>query len=336
MTEAVHVTINQIILHILDSSIGAPVISSKEHPINNDIQEFMEAHLAKILKDHNGKAADFLEDSRVKSIAEEIFKDQRTFVKESGRIASILYEIILQQSEIPSADLLITTFQHQGQTFLGVLKFNYRPSFTHYIHEGEEGPHNSIIKYKTTLPGMGQKADEWAIISLDDYKITLFEREYEIDGEKRSYFSSDFLQSTTGISDMELAKKLKKQTEAFNKKFCNRDMQISDEFGKAIINSIEDEGIINIEKISERVFPNNHELKEVYLNHLENNGFDAKEVEIKEEVIEKVFSKRKIKTDHGIEINITLDNEDNNIEYLNNHDGTISILIKNINSLSYK
>lgn len=336
MTENANVTISKIILHILDSSLGAPIISTMEHPINEDIQEFMEVHLAKILKDDNGKAADFIQDSRLKSYLEIISNDQSNFVQASGEIAAILYDIMKQHTEIPSADLLVTTFQHQGQLFLGILKFNYRPSFIHMTYQEEEGQLNSIIKYKTTLPGIGNKADEWAIISLEDYRITIFEREYELNGEKRCYFSSDFLQSNTGTSDMQLAKKLKKHTEEFNKKFCNRDMQVSNDFGKAILNSIEEDGLINIEKISEEVFPNNNELKEIYVEHLEKNGFSEREIEIKEEIIEKVFSKRKIKTDHGIEINITLDNEDNNIEYINNHDGTISILIKNINSISYK
>ena len=49
------INIEKMILHILDSSIGMPVLSEKEHPYSGDIMEFMTTHIEKIFNDINIK-----------------------------------------------------------------------------------------------------------------------------------------------------------------------------------------------------------------------------------------------------------------------------------------
>ncbi|SCY65757.1 nucleoid-associated protein [Alkaliphilus peptidifermentans] len=335
--KSINVTINRIIVHILDTQLGMPILSLKEHLINEDIQEFMETHLSKALKDHHLKQASFIEsDNIIKKFTEVISQDQQEFIEISGEMAKYLYSIMIKNPSIPSADVMFCTFQCQDEWFLGILKFNYRSSFIHYTEETDEVRTNTIVKHQTTLPGLHQKVDECAIISLHNYSIKLLEKEYEINGEKKCYFSEEFLQCEGRQSDVTIAKNLKKITEKFTKKYCNQDMEVADSFGKAILGCVEEKGAIDIREITDRVFKNNSELKEEYIEHMLNSGFEENEVEIREDIAEKVFRKRKIKTNHGIEINLSLEDESNHVELINNQDGTISILIKNIDSISYK
>ena len=60
------------------------------------------------------------------------------------------------------------------------------------------------------------------------------------------------------------------------------------------------------------------------------------EVAPQNEATTKKFEKQYLKTDTGIEINIPMEQyqDANQVEFLTNPDGTISVLIKNINKIS--
>ncbi len=337
MQESNEIIIKKIIMHILDANVGMPILSNTEHPDNDDIVEFLESHIIKILKDQNLKPATFNnEDNSVVGFLQEIDEDDTMFIEDTGEMAKLIYNTMMKNPDIPSADLVFCTFELEQQNYIAILKFNYRYSYIHYTEDSQEGRINSIIKQKTALPNDSQKADEAAIINLTNMHIQLVEKEYEINGEKQYYFSKLFLKCNNRQSELQKAKNFKKATENFNKKYCNQDMQIADEFGKEVLKSIEETGNIDIPQITEKVFKTNQEMKDIYLEHMEKNGFVEESLEIKEEVVRKVFNKRKIKTDNGIEINLSLEQENNNLEFINNYDGTITIIIKNINSISYK
>ncbi|MBM7615261.1 nucleoid-associated protein [Alkaliphilus hydrothermalis] len=335
--EVSQIVIKNIIMHILDANVGMPILSNWQHPDTDEIYEFLEIHISKLLKDQNLKPATFnREQNPVCNYAEELGQTRNAFVQYTGEMAKLVYDIIIKNPEIPSADLVFCIFEVEQQSFMAILKFNYRYSYIHYTEDGEEGRVNSIIKQKTALPNDSQKVDEGAIINLENMHIQLLEKEYEINGEKQFYFSRLFLKCNSRQSDIEKAKNFKKVTESFNKKYFNQDMQISDGFGKEVLKSIEETGNIDIPQITEKVFKDNEEMKEMYIDYIEKAGFIEDHVEIKEDVVRKVFNKRKIKTDNGIEINLSLEQENDNLEFVNNYDGTITIIIKNVNSISYK
>ena len=58
-------------------------------------------------------------------------------------------------------------------------------------------------------------------------------------------------------------------------------------------------------------------------------------VKAPESVVQKKMGKQTLKTDTGIEISIPIDQvrDGNAVEFINNPDGTISILIKNVNRI---
>ncbi len=60
------------------------------------------------------------------------------------------------------------------------------------------------------------------------------------------------------------------------------------------------------------------------------------EVKPQNEKTTKKFEKQYLKTDTGIEINIPMDQyqDTSQVEFITNPDGTISVLIKNINRIS--
>ena len=78
------INIEKMILHILDSSMGMPILSEKEHSYNGDIMEFMTTHIEKIFNDINTKKAYFGDEvNTVKNLCMAISENSYSFVEKT-------------------------------------------------------------------------------------------------------------------------------------------------------------------------------------------------------------------------------------------------------------
>ena len=80
------------------------------------------------------------------------------------------------------------------------------------------------------------------------------------------------------------------------------------------------------------------EIKEEFMEKMEKYRIDKEEIRPQDPATTKKYSKQYLTTDKGIEINIPTELYDDiqNVEFITNPDGTISILIKNINHIQAK
>lgn len=337
MGEGNSINLKDVILHILDQDAQMPILSKETHPLDNgEIVDFFQGHIIKVLKDNSLKKAYFNEEeSFMRDLCDKLLEGMENFKEVSCLIAENLYSIMQKHQEIPSADLACLVFDIDGKAHLGIFKFNYRSSYIHFVETIGGEPLNKVVKQRTTLPGDGQKVDECIIIKLEDYSISILEKKYEIDGEKQNYLSTKFLNCLTDISDKEKVKFFKRANEVFKKTYFDTDATKLGDIKNAVMESIEENGVIDVVEVAENAFRSNPEMKNIYIDHIQGSGFKEKTIEIDPEFGEKAFKKQRIKTDTGIEINLPIDfykNKDK-VEFINNPDGTISIVIKNITKI---
>ena len=292
------------IVHILDATLGYPVYSEQELDLTPDINDFFRSHIFKLMSGDDMKKCYFPEeeDSPVYDIVKEFSEDD--LVADSKRLTDELYRIMNANVAIPSADLAIVTFQVAGQKYLALLKMNYKESFVHMTNAEEAGNVNSIIRYQATLPGSGSKLSEAVIINLQDFSVRIVEKKYEVNGEKVNYLSELYLQCKAAMSDKT---KLAVVTRA-------------------------------VERISEKMYGSTPEIKEEFDAKMEKYHMEKAEVKPQSEQTTKKFEKQYLKTDTGIEINIPMEQyqDIDQVEFITNADGTISVLIKNINKIMTK
>jgi hypothetical protein len=335
MSETFDIKIKKIIVHILDLSMEMPLLSDEEHPLDHEIVEFIEGHIHKMLSDNGLRSASFKDDNRLQELFEGILKEQNNYISYTSEVATMLYDVIIHYPDIPSADLVCTLFDVDGVPHFGMLKFNYKTSYIHYVNMNEDKKINSIIKQKTALPGDTQRVDECILVNLVDYSMKVNEKKYDINGEEKYYLSSMFLDSITEMSKKEKAKVFKKAVENFGKKHLKDDMEAAGNFAAAVTECIERNEVIDIAMVAENTFKKSPEMKQEFFEHIEKTGIEEKEIEIDKETANKVFKKHKIKTDSGIEITLPYDffKDRDKMEFINNPDGTISIMIKNVNKI---
>ena len=193
------IRIKRVIVHILDSTVGMPVLSDSELEFGSDLADFLREHIYKIVAGDDCKSCQFYkEESEVYKML--IQYDEEYFVDISKDMANYLYQIMNSNIDIPAADLMVVRFDEKGESYLALLKMNYKEFYTHKTQSVDEKNENRIIKYKSILPTESQRLQEAAIIRLSDLSVYAIEKKYDVNGEKTNYFTYLFLKCSGKLS----------------------------------------------------------------------------------------------------------------------------------------
>ena len=331
------IRIKKAIVHILDSTIGMPVLSDAELDFGSEFADFLKEHIAKISSGDDGKSCQFYkEESEVYRMLTQYSDD--FFVDVSKDMADFLYSIMNSNIDIPPADLIVVRFRHGEEEYLGLLKINYKSLYTHRTLASEEGGNtNEIIRHKSILPPESQRLSEAAIIGLSDLSVQVVERKYDVNGEKTNYFSYLFLKCSGRMSHKSKLSIVTKAVEAVQKDGYGDLGQYEAQMkAKRIIQEeLEEKGGFVVEEIAEKIFEEKPELKTAFQDKMEKYDMVKEEVLPQSEATTRKYQKQHLFTDTGIEIKIPMEQYKNpgSVEFITNPDGTVSVLIKNIGHL---
>ncbi|MDR5658954.1 nucleoid-associated protein [Serpentinicella sp. ANB-PHB4] len=331
------IRVKKAILHILDNSVQIPVISTKELEKNEEVFYYLEEHILKVLNNSKVKEGVFDNpDNKILSLCEKLRTNSESFIGISIELAEDLFEIMKKNANISPGDVIICIFEMDMAEYLAVLKFNYKPSYIHHVINTEEGVANNIIRQMTTLPNITQKVDESIIINFSDMSIKLLEKLYEIDDEKDFYLSTKFLNCSFDLSSHEKFKIISDVTKKLNKKYFDEDFKTPVKLNQTLATQLKENHEIQVSDVANEVFGDYQEIKEEYMEEVKSAGINEDQVKLTEhDSFSKKLITQKFKTDSGIEIKLPSDyyNNKDMIEFINNPDGTISIILKNINKL---
>lgn len=327
--------IQQAILHILDKEADSLICSQKELDFSNGaVNEYVTKLVAK-LGSGDVKEAFLDEQNQVMQLLK---STELNFIEKSSEIAKLLFDMITHGEEVPGGDLLVFSgIDNTSNALIGMIKLNYKEQFTHFLDYDEEALANKIIVNKTILPSKTQRVDEGVIIDTATGNCQIVEKKYLFEGEKIPYFSEKFLKTTPAPSAVENMKVVKKAIRKVSGKY-NADEYISlSHTQKAVYESVEETGNVDVLQIAEAVFEENISAKNDYLAIVQEAGVEEK-IAVDPIKYEKKYSKQKFKLDNGIELTIPIDIYQNKdlVEFINNPDGTISVMIKNVDSIKNK
>lgn len=331
-----NINIEKVILHILDPSIGLPVFSEEEHPYSGEIVEFLGLHIEKIFNDVNIKKSFFKDEkNQVKSLCQDVSNDPDFFIERTKEFGGMLYTLLAQNANVPPCDLICSLFKGDGKKYLGFFIFNYKTSYIHYVEELDTGRLNTVVKQSTTLPNINQKIDEFFIVDLEDYSIFLKEKKYEINGQKEFYLSKYLLKSVDVLSDKSKIDIVNKVSKKIVKDYYEDDVVKLAEIKTAMVESVEESESVDVDYIKTQVFKDNLDVQKVYDEEVEKKGLVDKTINVDENLSKKIPKTQKLVMDNGIEIKLPIEflNGNDTVEFLNNSDGTLSVLLKNIRDI---
>ena len=326
------IRIHGAVLHILDVNINTPVISKGLLDISEEIENFLCKHISKMLSDGNLQKAFFSEESQVQEIAKGFGNKSFDIIEASAAIANHLFGIMLKHIDIPSSDLIVCHFTYHEMNMLGIFKLNYKTGYSHYVNQSEEGITNTIVIQRALLPVEGQKVEEFAIVNLEDVSLDIIQKEYEINGAREQYWSTLFLKCTSQLSSNKKLRIMEKAAKEVSKRHFEEDYTMVAQTRKALAQTLEEGSTIEVAGFAQEICRGNDELKREYMSEVKKAGLSEEIFEVPQHVVGKKLLSHKIKTDNGIEINFPAHYYDdtNKIEFVNNVDGSVSIIIKNV------
>ncbi len=335
------IRIRNVIVHIMDPTIGMPVLSDTELEYGSEIAEFLKEHIVKISSGDDAKECRFYkEESEIYRMLNS-YSDE-DFVEVSKEIAGLLYDIMSGNIDIPPADLMVVRFREGEEEYLALLKMNYKAFYTHRTMAAGDGEGNSneIIRHKSILPSESQRLTEAAVIRLNDLALQVIERKYEVNGEKTNYFSFLFLKCSAHMSHKSKLAIVSRAVESVQKEGFDETERFEKQMrAKSIIQEeIEEKGGFVVEELAEKIFEQEPELKVAFQDKMEKYDMVKEEIQPRSDNTVRKYQSQHLYTDTGIEIKIPMEQYKNpqSVEFITNPDGTISVLIKNIEHLEAK
>lgn len=327
------VSISKAILHILDTSLGIPVLSENLMSFNDQMREYTEKHILKCYNDADLKKTKFVSEVGffINLIREYLNNDD--FIKFSNEVSGFFFKLIAENPDIKPCDLLFVQANVFNKDYMIILKLNYKKGYIHFTKQ-EDTTKNIIIEQPCALPAASQRIDEFIFVDLNSLDVFVKEKKCQVYNEPCYYISKHLLECKEEKPAKEKVKIITQTTDKLIKEFYDDDMFMKSQVKNIIRENVEEKLNINIEEISEKVFKD-HDVKQAYNEEIKMKGIKEPEVKVNFNYANKIKTKQKFITDEGIEINIPYEMLSNKekVEFITNTDGTISIMLKNIDNI---
>ena len=325
------IIIHQAILHVLDTTLDAPVLSGGGMELTAEKTAYLQNHIEKLLASDEIRQCRPLPDSAFRNELEH----NQDFIDLSCRIAGVLCDYMHAHTTIPGADLAVVDFTRDGAPWLGILKLNYKNGYTHYTETVEGAPINSIIQQRACLPTQSGKVEEGALVNLTDYSMRLLEKKYDIDGHKEFYLSSVVFQYTQAEPEKKKLQAIQEAAAQAVKDAYEDEPHADAQVAMLIANQAADnDNQVSVEQVRQQLaeeYPLAAVPFDDYVEKSEVLEEAAAPVTVTPARIRRMES-RSIRTANGIEVKIPTEllNSDSELEFLHDPDGSVSLLIKNV------
>lgn len=331
------INIQGAVIHVLDSNGEEPILNEYKLELNEDTYRYLYKHIEKSLNDEELKYAKFNEERNiVKELAQDYLTGEEELINVSKEIATQLFIIMKSNIEIPSCDLIMVSLLTDQGPMIGILKLDYKKSFTHHIDFIENKVGVDLVAHSTGLPASSQKIEKAAFIKpiKENSKFDLLvldKKKKRTDDEEygANYWINNFLGCMQVINDRDETRSFINLSERWIRMTYPDDAAEAEKVRREIRKHLEVKDTINInefakEAIKEDGFVDNFKMFMV--------GHVDEEIKIDKVYAEKKINKIKLKIDSDIDINIKKEayEDISRFEITKNGDGSINMTIKNV------
>jgi hypothetical protein len=331
-----NILIKNVIVHIIDNTVITPVVSDKEFEFDEFIAEYLIKQLEKAEKSIYNTIHK-LDDNISKQCSFGTITKEN-FIDNTKIIAQELFEIMADCNDIEPADFVFILYNYNDTEKLGILKLNYKSYIIHKVDKIGGSTVNRLINYRTVLPNEKQVIEEYMLYDIKASTLKIREKSYNFNDEKKLFFTEVLLNIPPKMSDNEKFKIIDNTTKIISQEYYGSEIGKAADIRSIIKDNVDTKGEIEIDEVAKQAFINNPSMQHEYLGKLEEQGLVEKKISVNEELYKKVSKKHKMITDDGIELTFPVDyiKDSNKLEILPNEDGTVSIIIKRINTIKDK
>ncbi|HFI0147867.1 TPA: nucleoid-associated protein [Streptococcus suis] len=320
--------VKKAIIHQFSPDDTELVLADQLLTVSPKIEEYLRKKIERVFSDE-AKTGQFEADNPFLDFLSE------DLLTSSVKIAALWKEEFSISENLKTNDLIFIEFERNGVEHFAFLRISLRENLAHVGSESD-----SPLKItQNNLPGAGSAPDEALIVNLQTRKYHLIEKRIKHNGAFLNYFSDNLLQVTPAISAKKSIKAVEQTAQKIADNFHQGDFQFQSKVKSAIFNHLEEDNELSPEKLADQLFDNNltarlnfvDQLKEVIPDKI---TFD--EIDSSRQL--KKFENQKLSLSNGIELIVpnSVYEDAESVEFIQNDNGTYSILIKNIEDIKSK
>lgn len=243
----------------------------------------------------------------------------------------------MQTLEIPREgfDLAVFSFDRDNEPHLCVAQLPYRSAVVHQLEEEDGAISTRLLAHGTVLPPPGSKGIAGFVVNLSTGDIRLRDTEVMTNVGSRRLFSE-------ALFAMAATRTTKESVQAVSEMIAQAAPQMPDQeltpaLKRAMAKSIEEKGVIDVQDVAQEVFrsdPEREAIIEEVSRQMQEECIEP-QIPVENKRVVAQLQKVRIKTDNGILITLprTLADDENRFAVVSNADGTISIIINQVQEL---
>lgn len=324
-----NITLKEYIVHVLDSTLNMPILSGNLESGTQQFNEYLTKTIEKSFYSDDVKTCFLNPNSNVHQLFQTNPIDLKTI---STDFAKEIFFIMHRNIEIPKADCVFGFADIDNEHFFFMLKLGHKEFFTHYIETNNNKPTVRIITNTSIFPALPPKVSEGFFISMNCPVVKVLEEKYLVDGIKDYYLSTQILKCSENSSPKQKATRLLRVAEKVANLYYSEEDNMEQHISTTVYNELQSDKPLSVKSLGTKFFASNPVAQKEFFDRLSTFDISENETLSLSEKFQKKFHKQAIKSKNGIEIKIPtqLYSDENEVEFINNPDGTISLLIKNI------
>lgn len=261
-------------------------------------------------------------------------KIEDDLVVSSQTIAKLWREAFVISENQKTNDLIFIQFDKDGVPYFAFLRLALREHLAHII--GEESP---IQITQNNLPSAAQTPDEALVVNLTSRQYYLIEKRIRHNGSFANYFSENLLQVTPEQSVKKSIKTLEHTAQKIAENFNQDDFTFQSKMKSVIYDHLEGEEELSPEKLADQLFDSNLTARLSFVDQVKEaipEPINISDIDHSRQT--KKLENQKLSLSNGIEMLVPtrVFQDAESVEFIQNQDGTYSILIKNIQDIQSK
>lgn len=320
--------VKKAIIHQFSPDDTELVLADQLLTVSPKIEEYLRKKIERVFSDE-AKTGQFNSDNP--------FLDhlKGDLLSNSVKIANLWKEEFSISENLKTNDLIFIEFERNGVEHFAFLRISLRENLAHI---GQESGSPLRIT-QNNLPGAGSAPDEALIVNLQTWKYHLIEKRIKHNGAFLNYFSDNLLQVTPAISAKKSIKAVEQTAQKIADNFHQGDFQFQSKVKSAIFNNLEEDNELSPEKLADQLFDNNLTARLNFVDQLKDvipDKISFDEIDSSRQL--KKFENQKLSLSNGIELIVpnAIYEDAESVEFIQNENGTYSILIKNIEDIKSK
>lgn len=318
-------------LFVFDDSAISPIMPSIPLELSDNVADYCLSLFRKIRASEHKKVTILSEDCDVASALDDV-ADAYSHEHITALMLGLIARARRFEMDMQGFDMLAFLLEDAGNQYITLCHLPYSTAQVHTVAGTQGALALGLVKNRYILPTASSKKLSGVIVDCSNMELTIKDTLVDTSGEKMLLFEELFFECEKALSQVEAIETIKEIASEVAGEFLAP--QKKEAVHRAIADSIEQSGTVDIAFVADEVYKSDPVRQEEFHEKLDKIGVQDV-IPIESNRLKNAFERVKLSTDNGITITMSrkIAEDQQSFSVQNNPDGSISIQIKNIQSV---